>query len=289
MAVYNADGIRIDNASGTGYVNRLIYDKPVHGINHRGYNSVAPENTLPAYRLSAQHGFKFVETDVAFTKDDVAVLIHDRSINAMARNPDGSTLSETLNVDSLTYDELLEYDFTKGKAGYSGTKIARFDDFIVLCRDLGLHAYLDLKNYGDKYSQSLVNGLVDTLYKNCMLNRVTWTCGNGTLLGYVKNSDPTARLGFMSDTSIYGIVAAQNLMTGQNEVYCEKEITTVTAEDIQRCVAAKIPLEVWSWSALESDVLDMDPYISGYISNTLNAETVLYDNNIGETGTGLIS
>ena len=44
---------------------------PVRSINHRGYNTVAPENTLPAYELSKENGFQIVETDIAFTKDGV--------------------------------------------------------------------------------------------------------------------------------------------------------------------------------------------------------------------------
>ncbi|MBQ0070817.1 MAG: hypothetical protein KBS81_03020, partial [Spirochaetales bacterium] len=52
-----------------------------HSINHRGYNTVAPENTLSAFRLSKEKGFTQVETDVAFTLDGVPVLLHDSTID----------------------------------------------------------------------------------------------------------------------------------------------------------------------------------------------------------------
>ena len=58
-------------------------------ISHRGFSSEAPENTLPAYRLSKEKEYGYVETDVQFTKDQVAVCLHDKEINRTARLMDG--------------------------------------------------------------------------------------------------------------------------------------------------------------------------------------------------------
>ena len=68
MAVYNINGTNI--ADGGTSIN---YDATVTAVNHRGYNTVAPENTLPAFKLSKINGFNIVETDVQFTSDGVAV------------------------------------------------------------------------------------------------------------------------------------------------------------------------------------------------------------------------
>lgn len=125
-------------------------NEAVKSVNHKGYNTVAPENTLPAFELSAEKGYKYVETDISFTRDGVPVLLHNSNINVMARNPDGSELAqEDIEIGTLTYEEVLQYDFTKGMTGYKGTKIARLDDFLDLCRTKSLHPYLELKNNGD--------------------------------------------------------------------------------------------------------------------------------------------
>ena len=59
----------------------VINDNPnIKSINHRGYID-GPENTLSAYKLSAKNGFKYVECDVSFTKDNVGVLLHDNTID----------------------------------------------------------------------------------------------------------------------------------------------------------------------------------------------------------------
>lgn len=68
----------------------------VLAVNHRGYSKDAPENTIPAYIMSKQKGFNYVECDVAFTKDGVAVLLHDSTID---RTSNGSG-----SISSMTYE-----------------------------------------------------------------------------------------------------------------------------------------------------------------------------------------
>ena len=34
-------------------------------VNHKGYNTKAPENTLPAFERSAEMGYRYVETDIS--------------------------------------------------------------------------------------------------------------------------------------------------------------------------------------------------------------------------------
>jgi len=58
-------------------------------IAHRGAGRLAPENTLAALRLGAQHGYRMFECDVKLSADGVPFLLHDdtlaRTTNAGAR------------------------------------------------------------------------------------------------------------------------------------------------------------------------------------------------------------
>ncbi len=46
-------------------------------IAHRGAGKLAPENTLAAFRLGAQHGYRAFECDVKLSRDGVPFLLHD--------------------------------------------------------------------------------------------------------------------------------------------------------------------------------------------------------------------
>jgi glycerophosphoryl diester phosphodiesterase len=49
-------------------------------IAHRGAGALAPENTLAAFRLGAQYGYRAFECDVKLSADDVPFLMHDASL-----------------------------------------------------------------------------------------------------------------------------------------------------------------------------------------------------------------
>ena len=74
-------------------------------IAHRGAGSLAPENTLAAFRLGAEHGYRMFECDAKLSSDDRVFLLHD------------TTLDRTTNglgiAGKQTWHQLSQYD-----AGY---------------------------------------------------------------------------------------------------------------------------------------------------------------------------
>ena len=65
-------------------------------IAHRGAGKLAPENTLAAFRLGAQHGYRMFECDVKLSHDGMPFLLHDstleRTTNGAVRLPEGASL-----------------------------------------------------------------------------------------------------------------------------------------------------------------------------------------------------
>lgn len=50
-------------------------------IAHRGAGKLAPENTLAAFRLGAQHGYRAFECDVKLSSDGIPFLLHDATLD----------------------------------------------------------------------------------------------------------------------------------------------------------------------------------------------------------------
>lgn len=59
-------------------------------IAHRGAGLLAPENTLAAFRLGAQHGYRMFECDAKLSADEVVLLLHDAEL---ARTSNGQGLA----------------------------------------------------------------------------------------------------------------------------------------------------------------------------------------------------
>lgn len=244
------------------------YDLNVKAVNHRGYSKGAPENTIPAYIMSKQKGFTYVECDVSFTKDSVAVLLHDSTID---RTSNGSG-----NVQSLTYEQLLQYDFGSWYSSkFAGTKIPTFKEFIMYCKGLGMHPYIELKSSGG-YTEAQIRQVVDEVELCGMRGKVTYISFSSTFLEYVKAYDEEARLGFIADVTSSTIATANGLKTGKNEVFMDVNYTYVKDSKVALCMANDLPMEVWTVN--DANVIKkLNPYVSGVTSDNQVAGKILYD------------
>lgn len=146
------DEIDIINSTlndGATMINKLQYNGHMVAVNHRGYRTGYPENTLWAFAQSKLKGFNCIETDVRLTSDGVAVLLHNETINEVARNGDGTTIDGSVYIANITYAQALTYDFGIAKGDkFAGTKICRLEDCIAFCKKVGLNINLDLKVIG---------------------------------------------------------------------------------------------------------------------------------------------
>lgn len=167
-------------------------------ISHRGLVT-APENTIPAIKEAITSGYKITEFDVRFTSDNVAVLIHDDTINRTARNMDGTEISETIYVNSVTYDQLQQYDFGIWKGSqYAGTKIPTLEDALKVLKKHNCCGDIDLTTLGDSISDAQIE-IVLTMLRNY------------GVLGYCMITDAVATIQRMLLFEKELIVCASNL------------------------------------------------------------------------------
>ncbi len=129
---------------------------------HRGVSTECPENTLEAVRAAVEQGYYSAEIDIEVTKDGQFVLLHDKSINRVARMPDGGAIEKTLNIADLTFEQAIEYDFGAAfSRKFADTKIAFFKDVLEFAERFGIKLKIDNKfeNFGaedkDKLSSLL--------------------------------------------------------------------------------------------------------------------------------------
>lgn len=227
-------------------------------ICHRGYKKLAPENSAAAFRLAKQKGYNIVETDIKYTKDGVPVLLHDFTINRVARNADGTEIKEPIDIGTITYEEVLKYDFGIYKSEeFKGTKILTLVDFLKLCKEIDLKVYLHI--FAGK--ETHIRGLYDLVNEYGMKDKVTWFSYSDTLLKYVRDYDHNARLELIVDSvTTESISKAEELKKYGNPVVIDSN--TYTRDEIDLCKNANIPLEVY-WINYLDIIQSLDSYISG--------------------------
>ena len=106
---------------------------------HRGYSDIAPENTLPAFRLAGEYGFWGAECDTSPTADGVWIIMHDDTVDRMT---DGEG-----KVQDLTFDEIraLTIDDGSNVESYPGTRVPTLEEYLDVCKEYGMHPVIEIK------------------------------------------------------------------------------------------------------------------------------------------------
>ncbi len=106
---------------------------------HRGYSDIAPENTLPAFRLAGEYGFWGAECDTSPTADGVWIIMHDDTVDRMT---DGEG-----KVKDLTFDEIraLTIDDGNNVESYPGTGVPTLEEYLDVCKEYGMHPVIEIK------------------------------------------------------------------------------------------------------------------------------------------------
>ncbi len=108
-------------------------------VGHRGYSAIAPENTLAAFRLAGEAGFRGAECDVSRTVDGRWVVIHDDTVDR--------TTNGTGKVRDLTFEEIraLKIDGGNGLDRYPDEQIPTLEEFLTVCRAYGMRPFVEVK------------------------------------------------------------------------------------------------------------------------------------------------
>ena len=244
-------------------------------IMHRGYNKVAPENTLAAFRLAAEMGYKAVECDIQFTQDGVPMILHDTTVT---RTSNVASVEMELfgakkrKLSELTFEEVRQLDFGSWKsADYTGERIPTFDEFLQLCQQSGLHPYIELKNVkgnGNYSSKTKLTQLYSMVAARGMQNQVTWISFDINMLYTMKGIAPTAELGWLhsgiiNPSTIAGARAIQKLT---NKVYLMPKTWNLSADMLKECWKYNIGLIAQSiYSQQDQD--KMNSYYTAGITN----------------------
>lgn len=107
-------------------------------IAHRGAGELAPENTMAAFRLGAEHGFAMFECDVKLSADGEPFLLHDTDLD---RTTNGRGEAGLQTWDALSR---LDAGSWHGRP-YAGEPLLRLESLARWLQALGMMVNLEIK------------------------------------------------------------------------------------------------------------------------------------------------
>ncbi|HDO1331816.1 TPA: glycerophosphoryl diester phosphodiesterase [Aeromonas veronii] len=127
-------------------------------IAHRGMSSLAPENTLAAFRLCRRHGIKWFECDADILADGTVVISHD------------DTLDRCTNISGSLYTLTADYIHEIDAGGwfsdeYIGERIPTLRELIQVVNEYELDFNLEIKSCtcGWQHTKKLIDGCIKEL------------------------------------------------------------------------------------------------------------------------------
>ena len=105
---------------------------------HRGGGTLAPENTLAGLRAAADRGFRGVEFDAKLTRDGVAVLMHDETLDRTTNGHGPVAQADWAALERLDAGSWCDRRF-------AGEPIPTLTAALRLCADLGLWPNVEIK------------------------------------------------------------------------------------------------------------------------------------------------
>ena len=181
-------------------------------IAHRGYSGIAPQNSIPAFERAVEAGYTMIEVDLQRCKPDATgkatwVLSHDSNLK--------NTMGVDAQIDSLTYNEILQYSYTKGSnvEQYPNLKIVSLEELINLIKNYKTQGkkikwQLELKepdskaNYKEYYAKEIVEPIKAAGIEDC----ISFSSFHYTYLKQIKSIDKNLHTWFLStiltDTAI---------------------------------------------------------------------------------------
>lgn len=158
-------------------------------IAHRGFSSVAPENTMAAFQAAAELGVAF-ELDVTLTADGEVVVIHDDTL--------GRTTNGRGAVGDVSLAEIKELDAGSWfGAEYAGEKIPTLRE--VLERFGGV-VPIDIEIKDRKPHEPLADAVVAEIERLGLVNEVFVTAFNPYMLVRTREKNPELRRGMLTGT-----------------------------------------------------------------------------------------
>lgn len=202
-------------------------------IAHRGASAYAPENTMAAFRLAAEMGVNFIETDLQLTRDSKLVAFHDAQLG---RTTKGQGL-----IREHTLAELRELDAGSWfDPKFAGEKIPTLEEIIAFAREKDVVFYLEVKA-GDTWG--VEHALVSALWQAKEVAHAAVLSFELSALANVRRQEPTLISGYLFDEPKADAIA-EAVRVGARQIAPNHRL--LTKELVSAAHAAYLQVVTWT-------------------------------------------
>lgn len=176
-------------------------------IGHRGASTVAPENTMAAFREAIAVGADGIEFDVRLTRDGVPVVIHDRTLRRTGR--------VNQRIGDLSWQELSKVDVGSWfRPSFASETVPSLRELFELFESNHGSLYLEMKCDSPAEYRPLAEACCGLINEFSFKERVVVECFQLTAIKIVKEIDRDIKTAALFDRAF----TDQSIITRATEI-----------------------------------------------------------------------
>lgn len=209
-------------------------------IAHRGLNTIAPENTMAAFRLAHERGVKWLETDVDILADGTPIICHDTYLDRTTNRTGkfyGLTAADLDNIDAGSWFS----------ADYKGEPLPRLATLVDFLNETGMNANIEIKpnEAGRDMSLRLLEAVAHEIKRVEPGIEILVSCFNHVMLAKFKEMMPHIPVACLyTKDSLWPDCFTTLQLVGADFIHPED--ASMTRERIQLAREFGIGVNVWT-------------------------------------------
>lgn len=270
-------------------------DKVMRSIAHQGFHKTERANSLAAFIAAAKEGWRYVETDTYMTKDGKFIVSHDDNVPVGYTNGIITLTDKSYKYGDHTLADILAFH------GPSGEKVDTLEEFCKLCKECGLHPYIEIKqgmmwqNNTIDTTNTRYNGkpyaikLLDIVNRYGLKGNATFISSTPFTLRLMAQADQSYRYGivyfgkigssFSEWTDLFNKINEFNADAKASKAYLFADVNidnlkTAEIGSIDKLAETGCALEAWT-AKIKEDLDNLDPYVTGVTSDNIHAGEIL--------------
>lgn len=235
-------------------------------IAHRGYSSIAPENSIPAFEAAGKKGFGAIECDIYETAKDKKgnsrfIIMHDSTLNRMCKLSGNKVYQSKLTYDTIRKNYYIKSGVNVSKYSKDQLRIPSLEEYLSICKKYKVKPVIEIKQ---EMGQSSIKRVYQCIKNAGLQNNAIVISRSKNSLLYMQKCNKKVQLQLVTDkvdNNIIGWVTDHHIGLCMN-----KNIASGTVVSMLK--SRKISLNLWTLSTKEE--------LSDYGYDGVNAITSNY-------------
>jgi glycerophosphoryl diester phosphodiesterase len=208
-------------------------------IAHRGFSSIAPENTMSSFQSAIAHNADSIEFDLQLSADGMPIIFHDQKLDRITGNFD--------KVREKTWEELQQIDAgTWFNPEFSQEKIPSFAEALKTLKKVKKYLYFDVKPYYE-WSISDIENLVNLIINEGVQDKCIITSFNEKFLEKFRQVSPEFIIGhIVANEDVYLTQLEQIVKSGDKLISSEYHVLLKNPSLIERSRDLGVDIVVWT-------------------------------------------